>query len=149
LTGTHALINVGAQWTNLVVLKEDVPYLVRDIPWGGEKLIRHVAEQLGMEEAAASSQLKAGGTVDPKVLEAMKVTCEGLVSDLQLSFDFFESRFGPPPEQLLVSGGLSLAAGFVDALKAHMTQPVTVWAPGQGLSSQCAVAYGLALRSPS
>jgi type IV pilus assembly protein PilM len=147
LSGTHALINVGAQWTNLVVLKGDAPYLIRDIPWGSEKLTRHMAEQLGVEAAAIASQLTQEGGLSPELAQAMNISCEALTVELQLSFDFFESRFGPPPDQLLVSGGLSQSPGFLEALKSHLTHPLTSWAPGTGLTSRFAVAYGLALRT--
>jgi len=148
LSGTHALINVGAQWTNLAVLNHHIPYLVRDIPWGAKTLIRHVAEKLEREEAQIASQLKQG-TPPADLLEAMKAACESLTAELQLSFDFFESRFGPPPERLLVSGGMSQCPGFLEALKSHLAQTPVVWMPREGLSNQFAVAYGLALRSAS
>ncbi len=147
LTGTHGLINVGAQGTNLVVLKDGAPYLVRDIPWGAEKLTRHMAEQLGVEEAVVAAQLKQDVPLPPQYLEAMKVTCEGLATDLQMSFDFFESRFGPPPDQIAVSGGLLQCPGFQEALKSHLAQPLAPWTPTTGLSGQFAIAYGLALRT--
>jgi hypothetical protein len=73
---------------------------------------------------------------------------ETLVAELQLSFDYFESHFGQPPEDVLVSGGLSEAPLFVGALKAHLAQAVTVWEPTPGIPGQFAVAYGLALRAP-
>ncbi len=146
LSGTNALINVGTQWTNLVVLKAEAPFLVRDIPWGAVKLVRHMAEQLGREEQAILSQLKAN-PVPTEIVEAMRVSCEALAVELQLSFDFFESHFGPPPDQILVSGGLSQFPGFVEGLKTHLTQPLATWAPGLGLTGEFAVAYGLALRS--
>jgi len=147
-SGTHALINVGSQWTNLAVLKDGVPYLVRDVPWGAEKLTRQLADQLGLDEAAVSSQLTQQVALTPQLIEAVKVACETLVADLQLSFDFFENRFGPPPEQLMMSGGVAQQPVFLEALKAHLTQPVVPWTPGGGLSSQFAIAYGLALRTP-
>lgn len=143
---THVLIDVGAQLANLVIFKGEAPYLVRDIPWGGEKLIRSVAEQLGREPAALKSQLSKEAP-DPQVVGAMKVASEALVTELQLSFDYFENRFGQPPDQVLVSGGVAQMAGFLDALKGHLTQTVSAWSPVKGLPAQFAVAYGLALRT--
>ena len=144
--GTHALINVGAQWTNLVVLKEHVPYLIRDIPWGAGKLIRHVAEQLKSDEATVTPTLLQPSAVPPEWIAAMKTGCESLVADLQLSFDFFENRFGTPPERVMVSGGLGQCAGFVEALKQSVAQPCAAWEPRPGLGGRFTVAYGLALR---
>lgn len=144
--GTFALINVGAQLSNLVILKQQIPYLVRDIPWGADKLIRGAAEQLNVEEAAIVQQLTQG-SASPELLGALQLLCEALVGELQLSFDYFENRFGHPPDELLLSGGLGQSAVFAEALKTHVTQPVVAWAPLKGLSGQFAVAYGLALRS--
>lgn len=143
--GTRALINIGAQLTNLVIFQGDIPYLVRDIPWGGEKLSRGVAEQTGMEAAAAAEAL-AKSPAAAELTAAMKVATESLVTELQLSFDYFENRFGQPPEEVLVSGGVSQSASFIDVLKGHVTQTVGAWSPVAGLSGQFAVAYGLALR---
>ena len=143
---TRAIINVGAQLTNLVIVRGEIPYLVRDIPWGGEKLVRHVTEQMGLEPEAVKQEL---GRSEPsaEVLNALKLSSEALVTELQLSFDYFENRFNKPPEELLVTGGLSQAAGFLEALKSHFSQAVVPWTPVQQLPGQFAVAYGLALRT--
>ena len=145
---TCAVINVGAQWTNLAILKAGHPFLVRDIPWGATKLIRHIAEQLGRQDAQVAASLAApqDAPLATELLDAAKQACESLTTDLQLSFDFFENNFGTTPAQLAVSGGLSRCPGFVEALKSHLTQPLALWEPLEGLTSQFAVAYGLALR---
>ena len=141
-----ALIDVGSQLTNLVVLKDHIPYLVRDIPWGGEKLVRHLADQLGIDPMTMAQSL-VQGQLNPEMQVALKSTCEALVAELQLSFDYVENRFGQPPEAVLVCGGLSHSSAFLDALKSHVTQAVTPWTPIQELPTQFAVAYGLALRT--
>jgi type IV pilus assembly protein PilM len=141
-----ALIDVGAHLTNLVVFKGTAPYLVRDILWGGQKMARQVAEQLGTEVEHVTKELSQGQP-SAELTNAMRVTCEGLVSELQLSFDYFENRFGHQPDTVLVSGGVSHCAPFLDAMKTHFPQPVTPWAPSvDGLAGEFAVAYGLALR---
>jgi type IV pilus assembly protein PilM len=146
LVHTYALLNVGAQWTNLTVLKGTVPYLVRDIPWGFEKMVRQLAEQLGKDASYIVQQLRPNSNPATEILEAMKVSCESLTTDLQLSFDFFENRFGTPPEQIIVCGGTSQCPGFMDALKSHLAQSLNPWTFGpNGLSRQMVVAYGLAL----
>ncbi len=144
--GTHALVNIGAQLTNLVIFHGAIPYLVRDIPWGAEKLIRSAAEQAGVEASAVRQALGAE-EVRPDVFSALKVSSEVLVTEIQLSFDYFENQFGHPPADLLVSGGLGQSGSFLQALKSHLAQPVTPWTPVKELSGQFAVAYGLALRT--
>ena len=144
---THALVNVGAQLTNLVIFEQHVPYLVRDIPWGAEKLIRTIAEQGQYGDAAAIGQLLLGDTLPAGFADAVQQVCETLVTELQLCFDYFENRFGQPPEELSISGGLGQSVHFLRALKCHVTQTTASWTPAEGLSPQFAVAYGLALRS--
>ncbi len=145
-TTIRALVNIGAQLTNVVIFQGEVPYLVRDIPWGGEKLARGIADQLGAE-ADAVSQALAQGEPPPEIVNAMKPATEALITELQLSFDYFENRFSQPPEALFVSGGVSVVPGLVEAIKSHLTQTVNPWSPAKGLSGQFTVAYGLALRT--
>ena len=142
---TQAVMNVGAQWTNLAVVKGGVPYLIRDIPWGAEKLSRRVAEQTGLEDRAVAALLKQADAVPAPVQDALAIMCESLTTELQLSFDFFENHFGPPPQQLAVTGGLAQSAGFLEGLRRHLPLPALPWSP-PGLSGQFSVAYGLALR---
>jgi type IV pilus assembly protein PilM len=144
--GTRALINIGAQMTNLVIFRDQTPYLVRDIPWGGEKLIRGAADQLGADTAAVGQALRQN-QLTSEMSSAVTLSSETLVTELQLSFDYFENHFGQPPEELFVSGGVGQSEGLVGALRSHLTQTIIPWAPVKGLSGQFAVAYGLALRS--
>ncbi len=140
-----ALVNVGAQLSSLVVLHDGVPHLVRDIPWGMEKLSRAVGELAG-REAAAVHQALVDRTLDDPLREALTAACETFAAELQLSFDYVENRFGQPPGELLVSGGVSASEAFLEAMKSHLPQAVSAWRPAEGLPAQATVAYGLALR---
>lgn len=145
--GTHAVVHIGAQWANLAIVKDAQPLLVRDIPWGGQKLLKSMAELLGQAEDAVVATLRAAQTAPAEFAEAMRHGCETLAADLQLSFDFFENHFGAPPTDVAVSGGLVQCPGFLAAMGQHLAQPLGVWEPRQGLGSHMAVAYGLALRT--
>lgn len=144
--GTRAIMNVGAQQTNVVIFQGATPYLVRDIPWGGEKLSRAVGEQVGVDPESVKKELIQSAT-SPELQGAVKAASEALVTELQLSFDYFENRFGQPPDTVLVTGGLSQCAPFLEGLKTHLMRTVTPWSAVEGLSGQFTVAYGLALRS--
>lgn len=146
LKGTRAMVNVGAQLTNLVILKDETPYLVRDIPWGADKLVRHTAEHLGADAATVGKAI-LGANPGADVINAMKLATEALVTELQLSFDYFENRFGQPPEEVLVSGGLAQNTAFIEVLMSSLSQTIKAWSPVEGLPQQFVVAYGLALRS--
>lgn len=148
--GTQAIANLGSQWTNVAIFKGRVPYLVRDIPWGSAKLVRDLAEQTALPDAQIQQQLgaAAGGAWPEPLATALRPALEALTSDLQLSFDFFESRFGSAPERLLVTGGLARCAAVAEGLTAHLVQPVARW-QAAGLGPEFTVAHGLAVRGAS
>ncbi len=93
-----------------------------------------------------AAQLRQSALPLPEMLNVLATGCEPLIEELQLSFDFFESHFGPSPNHVVLSGGLSQSGGLLEALKKHLTQPVTPWPFAQRVSNQFAIAYGLALR---
>ena len=146
-TGAHAVVNVGAEQTNLAVLRGATPDLIRDIPWGATKFIHQAAEQLGRDPAEVAAQLRQAAPLSPEFQAAIKAACDSITADLQLSFDFFENRFGISPDRLLMSGGLSECAGFLEGLRAHLTLPISPWSPVSELSGAYTIAYGLALRT--
>jgi type IV pilus assembly protein PilM len=84
-SATSAAINVGALMSSVVVFKDQTPYLVRDIPWGADRLCKDVAQQLGLEPALAKKQL-AAPEVGEDFKEAVRAACEARVVELQLSF---------------------------------------------------------------
>jgi len=112
---------------------------------GGDKLIRTVAEQLGREVDTLTKELTEGEP-GPEILSSVKTQSESLVSEIQLSFDYFENRFGQAPVDVLISGGLSASNAFLEGLKGHLTQEIKAWSPVSELSGQFTVAYGLAQR---
>ena len=142
---TIALMNLGAQVTSIVIFKGATPYLVRDIPWGSERLIKDLAQQAGKETAEIKQSLAQAESAN-ELLDSLKVVCESLLVELQLSFDYFENQFGQPPESVWVTGGLSQSKLFAESLKLQLTQVVNAWNPHADLPGQFSVAYGLALR---
>ena len=143
---TSALVHTGAQFSSVVIFKEATPYLVRDIPWGADRLLKELCEQSGWEAERVRRGLQSGDSSE-EFRSVLKSVCESLVVELQLSFDYFENQFGQPPEEIFLSGGLAKSESFFDAMKQHLAQGIARWEPSDGLSGEFAVAYGLALRS--
>ena len=144
---TYAVMEIGAQRSSVIVFRSDTPYLIREFPVGGAKLIHRMSEQMGREVDAIAASLRSSEPLPADVGAALKSACEALTTELQLSFDFFESRFGPPPEQLYVTGGFVRYAAVLDALKSQVSQSLSVWEAQPKLSPEFSVAYGLALRT--
>lgn len=145
---TCALLNIGAEYTNVVVFRGSMPYLVRDIPWGARRLFKELSESLGLTNEQIQKAIEQSELSQERE-DALKSYSETLISELQLSFDYFENQFGKPPEEVFVTGGLSQSEIIIKTLKGHLAQDIQPWSPLDGLENRYAIAYGLALRKPA
>lgn len=135
-----ALLNIGANITNLNIIKGERSFLCRDINFGS-------MEELPIE-------IKQD---DQKAINGM---INMLADEVRLSFDFFENHFGETIKTIYISGGLAKIGAVSGILKNEFDCDVLKWNWAQsikireGLSEdeiykdypQLALAYGLALR---
>lgn len=119
--GSEAVVDVGADLTNICVHERGVPRFVRILPSGGDDITTAVAGQLGIpeEEAEALKRGGAEGGAAPSddARQAIRDRSGALVDEIRSSVDFYraqspEARVG----RVLVTGGGSRSEGFVDLL---------------------------------
>jgi len=120
-----------------------------------------VARRLGLELFEAEALKRTPGDREVEVARAISPVLEDLVSEISLSLDYVENREGVRVEEVLLSGGGSLAPGAVAFIEQALGRPTRVWNPLDGLrvdadrvnveeleanSASLAVAIGLASR---
>jgi type IV pilus assembly protein PilM len=125
---TSALVNIGAKYANLAILRGDSVCFVRDIA----------------HEKADAAQ---GST--KKLLAA-------LIDEVKLSFSYHENQSGHGVDEVFVSGGLSTAKEIDEAFQEHLGVKTAHWNPlgfiknftaDANKPAHCfAVAAGLALK---
>jgi len=115
-----ALLNIGHYITNLLILTEDYPFLVRDIKFGGHNITLSLAESLGVTYREAEEIKKArifseraqqlGKSVsEEEVEEIIRSSLGELINEVVRSFEYFTSnREGSPVRKVITSGGTSL-----------------------------------------
>ena len=127
----YAMADIGAKLSNMNIVAKGQPYFTRDILWGG---------------------MDAGNPEAP--------VFEKFVSEIRMSFDYFETQFGKNVERFYISGGSSYLLNIRDFLKESLGMDVILWNPFDGIKipdeanskeirdfpAQFAVAVGLALR---
>ena len=127
----YAMVNIGAKFSNMNIVGKGQPYFTRDILWGG---------------------MDAGNLEAP--------VFEKFVSEIRVSFDYFETQFGKNVDRFYISGGGSYLLNMRDFLKENLGMDVILWNPFDGIKisdeanskevrdfpAQFAVAVGLALR---
>lgn len=165
MSGCVALVNIGAEVTNFVVINNGEVVFCRDIPAGGVNYTFEIHKELGISLQEAEA-LKINSTRSPTVPEEvqtiMKNTCQTVSEEINNSFEFFMATSGGLSiSKCFYTGGGSLTPGLIGAISqstgVHFepmdpflglkTNPRT-FSPGyvNQIRSFCSVAVGLALR---
>jgi type IV pilus assembly protein PilM len=159
---TVALLNVGAQVTNINVLHQAQSIFTRDHYFGGQQLVESLAESYGWELEQAEQRLIREDLPEDYPERVLNPFLQNLAMEMGRSLDFYASNQPDHPvDWVVVSGGCALLPGITEALESQLGLEVTVANPftgmklGPGLDRQhlqavaprLAVATGLALRS--
>ncbi|GIW72884.1 MAG: pilus assembly protein PilM [Planctomycetota bacterium] len=156
-----ALIDIGANKTNINILRGKTSYFTREVYLAGNDFTEAIARRLGIDEAEAEA-LK----IDPRdrvgeVEECILPTLDDLGNEIQLSFDYFENQFEKEVEEVYISGGSAKLPGLARTFEGSFDKPIVFWDPLENLpmrteridqksvlarAGQMAVVVGLASR---
>ena len=155
-----ALIDLGAEGTNVNIFRGQEILFSRDIPIGGVKVTEAIAEKLDLQEPQAEALKLRPGDRLKELQEIWNPLLENLVGELRLSFDYFESQYDKRVERVFLSGGSSRLTGLAALLKEQFQTEVASWNPFDAVTlpasasavlkegrEEFAVAFGLALRA--
>lgn len=133
---TVALVDIGANVTNVVVHRAGVPLFVRILLLGGQDVTSAVSNLLGIDavQAEALKQLPQSAGFDPDqraaAARAVEDGAAGFVDEVRSSLDYFVSSSpGTRLQRLVVSGGGSRLNGLPERLEAATRLPVVVGNP--------------------
>jgi type IV pilus assembly protein PilM len=156
-----ALLNIGASFSNLNILENDLCLLTRDIHIAGNNFTQKIADTLSLDfKAAEDLKLNPDKEKLEKVVVAVESVLSDLANELRTSFDYYESQSTLSVAKIFLSGGGSKFLGLKDILTNLLGIEVDYWDPLRKIiladsldtqklkaqSSQLAVAVGLALR---
>jgi type IV pilus assembly protein PilM len=107
-----ALVDFGSLDTDVSIVWNNAPRLVRSVAVGGLTLVRSVAQNLGLDEVQATQFTYKFGLTQSKlegqVFKAIKPTLESLVSEIEKSVKYFAGRYPEVKiEKLVVTGATS------------------------------------------
>lgn len=106
------VLDMGHMSTDLVVTVADAPRLVRSIPTGIEAITRSAMQNLTIDEKQAQQFVYKFGVskdkLEGQVYQAIIGTIDMLVSEIDKSVKFFQTRYPEKPlERMIVTGGAS------------------------------------------
>jgi type IV pilus assembly protein PilM len=126
--GGEALVDVGADVTNICVHERGLPRFVRILPSGGSDVTKAVAQALDISEEEAEIFKRGGPLRNGHTPEEARRTLEqrvnALVDEIRSSLDFYRAQTpGAQISRVLVTGGGSKIPGFVEMIGNRMGTP--------------------------
>ena len=119
---TVALINLGANITNIVIVEKGNPQVFRDLSLGGTLFAEEMSKELNISYAAAEKLLKGipSENIDQEKFEVvLNMNIGNIISELEKVISFFEAgeRENKQIEHILISGGLSQIPNLVKKME--------------------------------
>lgn len=150
VAGTVALVDVGANTTNVLITRDGVPQFVRIIPAGGADVTKALAGRLGITgENAELGKRQLGLTAGPvpaEQLEAAEIIAEltrELLNSLRNTISFFvNSRRTQQIDRVVLSGGGASMTSFAEALAELTRIPVVIGDPFESVQLARSAARG-------
>jgi type IV pilus assembly protein PilM len=107
-----AIVDFGALESDISIVWNNAPRLVRSVAVGGLTFVRSVAQNLGLDEVQATQFTYKFGLTQSKlegqVFKAIKPPLENLVSEVEKSAKYFTGRYPEVKiEKLVVTGSAS------------------------------------------
>ena len=158
------LLDFGSLDSDISIVWNGAPRLIRSVSVGGLTLVRSVAQNLGLDEVQATQFTYKFGLTQSKlegqVMKAIKPTLDNLVSEISKSAKYFNGRYPDVKLEKLVVTGATAALPELGPFLANSTglpvefgnawlnvsYPSGLQEKLMGLSSEYAAAVGLAGR---
>lgn len=155
-----AILNIGATFTNLCVLRGGSLYFARDVALGTNEFSASIAKKLNVDRKAADELSVSTGPKAAEAADCMKTVFGSLLEEVKLSFNYYENQGGKNIDEIYISGGGASLSGIAEAFAESLGSKPSVWKPLEFMDksaagidstlltheSSFAIASGLALR---
>lgn len=156
-----ALLDVGANKTNINVVRGGTSHFTREIYLGGDDFTSAIAKRMGCEVHQAEQLKRDPGDHGESVRDAVLPSIDDLGNEIHLSFDYFENQCDRGVDEVLLSGGGAQLRLVEETFEKVFEKRVRHWDPTENLkidtgsvdvellrqnAPQLAIAVGLAAR---
>ncbi len=131
---TIALLNIGAEITNLNIIRDQVPHFTKDLSVGANSFVEAIQRRHNVSQAEALNALRGRGDGGIDVASIVQATCEDLSVQIDRAIAFLKSAGDAERvDRILVSGGSARVPGLTQVLSARHQVSVDVVNPIQRL----------------
>jgi type IV pilus assembly protein PilM len=132
---TEAVLDIGANGTNIVIHTDGTPQVVRTVPRGGSEITKMIATRLGLTNSEAETVKCRVGLRKDANAETAQIAEEALrplVTEIRSSFNYFaQVHPGERVKRLALVGGAALLPGLADKLTEELAVPAFLSDPLQ------------------
>jgi len=131
---TVALVNIGAEITNLNIVRNQIPHFTKDLSVGANSFVEGIQRRYNVSQAEALSALRGRGDGPIDVASIVQSTCEDLSVQIDRAIAYLKSAGDADRvDRILLSGGSARVPGLAEFLNARHQVPVDVVNPMQRL----------------
>lgn len=114
------MVDIGSQFSNLIIGREGNVFLSRTVPIGSDSFSRSVSVSLGIDENVAESYCHAYGLseteLEGKVRKVMMPLFEKLLSEIKKTIYSFKEEWKEDLKVLILVGGGAMIPGFSEEM---------------------------------
>ncbi len=112
-----ALVDVGANVMNIIVLRNDQTVYTREQAFGGSQLTQDIMRQYGMSQEEAEAAKRSGGLPENYESEVLRPFMENVALEIQRAMQFFlTSTQYTSLEHVLLTGGSAVIPGLAEVV---------------------------------
>jgi type IV pilus assembly protein PilM len=128
-----AIIDIGEGVTNLMIMSGNIPRFNRDIFTGTQDAYKRVMNVTGVSPAEAHGIVASPGDRREAVVQGIAAFMDGLVSEVRISFDYFNTEKNLQIGQILVIGEGAILPGVETIFQERFDMPIVSWNPFEGV----------------
>ncbi|RKY37599.1 MAG: hypothetical protein DRP78_00675 [Candidatus Omnitrophota bacterium] len=126
-----AILDIGADITSIMALKENMPFFNRDVHIGGKHLTEAIVN--GFE---ISPKVAEEFKIHPKekygeLVNVVRPVLSRLCVEIQSSFSYCEAQISQPIQKVFLTGGTAKFKGIDKILSSILDADVQIWDPAQ------------------
>ena len=131
---TVAMINLGANTTNVIISEKEIPHLFRDLAIGGAFITENIRKDLGISSEDAEKILKGMPVADvpeEQSQSAIKTNVENLFEEIEKTFSFYGAGEGEEKkiDKVFLSGGLANLKGLTKSFEERINIEAELFNP--------------------
>jgi type IV pilus assembly protein PilM len=125
-----AVVDVGANVTNINVLRNEQSVYTREQAFGGNQLTQEIMSRYGMSSEEAENAKRSGGLPDDFQAEVQRPFMENVSMEVQRALQFFfTSTSYHQVDHILLAGGSAVIPGLDEVVHARTQVPTVVANP--------------------